>query len=140
MSAAPQPAPGPQAGTFPCPGCGAPLVVRAAGRSQAVACAYCGAVADAQSPAHELLSRYKAAVHEDPAIPLGTKGVLRGEKWECIGFMTRAVKYYGVEYRWGEYLLHNPLKGFRWLIESEGHWSLYEVLPEPPGGAGAQAP
>ena len=126
----------PKAGTFACPGCGAPLTVRAAGRTQAVACEFCGSVADAQDPAHSLLSRYNAAFKWEPLIPLGTKGTLRGEKWECIGYMRRAVRYYGVDYEWGEYLLNNPLKGFRWLIESDGHWTFYEALPEPPKGAG----
>lgn len=122
----------PQAAAFPCPGCGAPLTVRASGRSEAVACEFCGAVADAQDPAHKLLSRYTSAMRFKPLIPLGTRGTLRGEKWECIGFMRRAVRYYGVDYAWGEYLLHNPLKGFRWLVESDGHWTFYETLAEPP--------
>lgn len=129
----------PTAQTFPCPGCGSPLTVRAAGRTQSVACGYCGAVADAQDPAHKLLSKYASAVRYEPLIPLGTRGVLRGEKFECIGYMRRAVRYYGVDYEWGEYLLHNPLKGFRWLIEAEGHWTLYETLTEPPTGPGTSA-
>lgn len=129
-----------EAKTFPCPGCGSPLAVRAEGRSKAVACGYCGAVADAQDPAHKLLSKHASAVRFEPLIPLGTRGVLRGEKFECIGYMRRAVRYYGVDYEWGEYLLHNPLKGFRWLVESEGHWTLYDTLTEPPTGSGANGP
>lgn len=127
-----------KAGAFPCPGCGSPLEVRAQGRSKVVACGYCGAVADAQDPAHALLSKHASAVRFEPLIALGTRGVLRGEKFECIGYMRRAVRYYGVDYEWGEYLLHNPVKGFRWLVESEGHWTLYDTLTEPPTGPGAR--
>lgn len=118
--------------SFKCSGCGAPLTIRAQGRSQTIACEYCGAVLDAQDPRHQLLSRYRSAIKYQPLIPLGARGELRGEKLECVGYMRRAVRYYGVDYTWSEYLLYNPYKGFRFLIESKGHWSLLKPMTEQP--------
>src|ERR1051325_9834801 len=37
--------------------------------------------------------------------------------------MVRSVEFEGVRYFWQEYLLYNPAVGFRWLVESDGHWS-----------------
>lgn len=117
---------------FRCAGCGAALVLRAEGATQAIACEYCGAVLDAQDPRHQLLSKYDAKVRLKPIIPLGTRARLRGEDFEAIGFMRRRVRYYGVDYDWSEYLLYNPFKGFKWLLEYNGHWTLLNVLPQPP--------
>ena len=45
--------------------------------------------------------------------------------------MSRSVEFEGVRYFWQEYLLYNPMTGFRWLVESDGHWSY--VTNVPPG-------
>jgi hypothetical protein len=34
-----------------------------------------------------------------------------------------------VRYFWQEYLLYNPMHGFRWLVESDGHWSYVTSVP-----------
>ena len=38
------------------------------------------------------------------------------------------MRYSGVIYSWDEYLLWNPYKGYRWLVESNGHWVLMKTL------------
>ena len=72
--------------------------------------------------------------HLDPArsVTLLEVGCATGEFSRYVQCIRPAVRYYGVDYEWGEYVLHNPLKGFRWLIESDGHWTFYETLTEPP--------
>lgn len=121
-----------EAAAFNCPGCGAALTIRAQGRTESIACGNCGSVIDAQDPKHQVLSKYRARIKHEPLIPLGKRGKLRGEEFECIGFMRRRVQYYGVIYEWSEYLLYNPFKGFRWLGEYNGHWTLYKTLTTPP--------
>ena len=118
--------------TFNCTHCGGPLTLRAKGASLSVACPSCRAVLDAQDPRHQVLSRYEGAVREQPVIPLGTRGKLRGEEFEAIGYMKRAVSYEGVPYEWSEYLLYNPFKGFRWLVEYNGHWTYFRQTTERP--------
>ena len=49
---------------------------------------------------------------------------LHGMAWTVIGFMERSVTVEGIRYPWQEYLLYEPRQGFRWLVESKGHWSL----------------
>jgi hypothetical protein len=62
-------------------------------------------------------------------IPLGTEGRLGGVPLTCVGFLRRACVIEGVQYDWGEYLLMDPKHGFRWLVESDGHWNLAENVP-----------
>src|SRR5258707_988394 len=86
------------------------------------ACSACGAIVDAGDENLKVLSRFHAKAKIEPLIPLGTRGVLLAEKLEVIGYLRRKVVVEGVPYEWGEYLLWNPYKGFRWLNEYNGHW------------------
>lgn len=109
-----------------CPQCGGPIELRAK-ETQRVACPYCGSLLDA---AHGLnvLEALKE-VREQPAIPLGSQGQLEGVKWTVVGFMVRSTTDEGIRYPWREYLLHEPHHGFRWLVESEGHFSFLSPVP-----------
>jgi hypothetical protein len=55
---------------------------------------------------------------------------LAGTLWETIGYMERTDQT-GI-YTWSEYLLFNPLKGFRWLTEYNGHWSFVVTTKDTP--------
>jgi hypothetical protein len=39
-------------------------------------------------------------------------------------------------YRWREYLLHEPARGFRWLVEDRGHWAFVDNAHAGDLGAG----
>jgi hypothetical protein len=117
-----------EAKSLSCPQCAGPLEVRVPGETQRIACVYCGSLLDAGNFAVlEALS--KAPVK--PRIPLGSTGRLGGVVWTLIGFMERSVTVDAVRYPWQEYLLHEPRRGYRWLVHSKGHWSFVE--PVPPG-------
>ena len=64
---------------------------------------------------------------------------MRGVLYEAIGFQRRTIQVEGISYSWHEYVLFNPLKGFRYLTEYDGHWndvSMLRSLPDQsPGGA-----
>jgi hypothetical protein len=47
-----------------------------------------------------------------------------------IGFMQRTDG--SGEYAWREYLMFNPIKGLRWLVEADGHWSYVTQTREKP--------
>ena len=89
--------------TFACPGCGASVEIRAAGRSLAVVCPSCMNVLDPNSPQHTILSQWAKQERISPMIGLGARGNLRGVTWECIGFMVRSDRSGGFE--WDEYML-----------------------------------
>lgn len=114
-----------------CPGCGGALELRAPGDTQRVGCPYCGAVvaldADGDLATAALIARAEKRAFK-PAIPLGTRGTLRGLDWVVIGAMVRYVVDEG-EWSWTEYLLHNPYRGFAWLVDdTQRHWSFVEPL------------
>jgi len=123
--------------TFGCASCGAPVSVKAVGQTVAVGCPSCGAVIDVTDDNYRVISEAQKKILFSPAIPLGRRGTLRGEKWEVIGFMVRTDGS-GV-YSWREYLLFNPYKGFRWLTEYNGHWNYVITTRKNPSRVGNSA-
>jgi hypothetical protein len=94
---------------------------------------------DTTTPELAILWQYEKRLQQGPkpAIPLGRRGVLRGEKVACVGFMRRSTMVEGERFGWSEYLLFNPFIGYRWLVEDEGQWSLVReamALPTTPEG------
>jgi hypothetical protein len=118
-----------------CRGCGAPLEIRAPGRSIVVACGACGAVLDAQDPDAQLIAQYETKNAIAPRIPLGTRGRLEGEAWEVIGYQVRRT-IDDTPYSWFEHLLYHPTHGFRWLVEASGHFTLVKTASGVPETVG----
>jgi hypothetical protein len=58
-------------------------------------------------------------LNRNPAIPLYTKGSIRGTEYQLIGF---AEKEDDESYKWREYTLFNPATGYAYLSEYNGHW------------------
>jgi hypothetical protein len=131
-------APTARAVAFNCPSCGAPLEKRVA-TTEAIGCASCGAVVDVSDPKLALLSRALAERHT-PTIPLGTKGKFEGVVFEVVGFMRREMKVEGETYGWDEYLLHNVEQGYRWIVQSQGHFSFVKAAANPPRVVNARPP
>ncbi len=117
---------------FKCSSCGNPLTIRGLKQTEAVACEACGAIIDLTDENFRILSTFRSKIKYKPLLPLGSRGKLRGDLWEVIGFMRRAITVEGVDYEWSEYLLFNPYKGFRWLTEYNGHWSFVKTTNQIP--------
>ncbi|MFI5301370.1 MAG: DUF4178 domain-containing protein, partial [Polyangiales bacterium] len=121
-----------------CPKCGAPIEIRAPSETKQVVCGHCNSLLDASHGALAWLSVLKQ-LSTTPKIPIGTEGkldALLGEatvagnppaSWKVIGFMTRKCNVEGSDYFWDEYLLYASTRGFRYLTEQNGHWSV--VVP-----------
>jgi hypothetical protein len=107
--------------TFNCPSCQGVLRIRAAGQSLSIACGSCGAILDATNENYQIIEQGSQKGQRYQVIQLGQRGKLHGTLWEVIGYMER-VDGSGV-FSWSEYLLFNPMKGFRWLTEFDGHWN-----------------
>ena len=112
-----------------CPECGAATELKAAGLSMCCVCAHCGSLLDTSHPRVQLLDTARRRQQVPLVIPIGRRGTLAGVEVECIGFMRRRDAHGD---RWGEYLLFNPLAGFRWLVTYSGHWTLVDTLIEEP--------
>jgi hypothetical protein len=110
-----------------CPNCGASVTIRSFGQAINVVCGSCHSILDAQDPKVAILQQFQAAMKYTPLIPLGSRGKLRGTMYEAVGFQRRQIDVDGEKYTWGEYVLFNPYKGFRYLTEYDGHWN--DVAP-----------
>ena len=116
--------PPPKAKTFACLSCGSPIRLRGLLQTTSVVCSGCGTVIDVSDNENmRIISAFVSRIKVQPAIPLGARGTFHDGVFEVIGFMQRVIVVEGVEYRWREYLLFNPYKGFRWLSEYNGHWN-----------------
>lgn len=114
------------------------MVIRGFATTLSVVCGNCHSVLDAKDPNFAVLQRFEAAERIEPLIPLGTRGKIRGDPYEVIGFQVRTITEEGVDYSWDEYLLFNPYKGFRYLTQYQGHWNdvtVLRTLPEVTNGA-----
>ena len=58
----------------------------------------------------------------------GSRGSIRGVLYEVIGFQRRTIQVEEISYSWHEYVLFNPIKGFRYLTEYAGHWNDVSIL------------
>lgn len=64
----------------------------------------------------------------DLALAIGDEGTLGRVRWRLIGILLRSARSEGERYAWQEYVLFEPAHGFRWLVVSDGHWSLVEAV------------
>jgi Domain of unknown function (DUF4178) len=107
-----------------CPKCGASLSVRSFDHAVTIVCGSCHSILDAKDPQLRILQEFDSKSRlVRPLIPLGTRGQMHGTAYDVIGFQQRTIVVEGVHYSWQEYLLFNPLKGFRYLAEYDGHWN-----------------
>jgi DNA-directed RNA polymerase subunit RPC12/RpoP len=111
-----------------CPKCGGPLELRAPDRSERVTCPNCGSLLDINQGALRYLTTLEPKGW-GMTIPMGATAEFEGRPMTVIGCMVRSVEFDGVRYFWQEYLLYNPAVGFRWLVESDGHWSYVKSVP-----------
>ena len=114
-----------RARSLSCPQCGSPVTIRANGLSITAVCGSCGAVLDVANDAIRQIAEAQARTRQ-PLIPIGTRGTLGGTEWEVVGYQERSSG--GGSWRWEEYLLFNPYRGFRFLGQDHGHWTLYGML------------
>ncbi len=118
------------AAAMSCPKCGGALTLAAPDKTERVTCPYCSSLLDVNQGS----LRYLHALKPSPSphefvLPIGAEGILTGDtKYKVIGAVVRSVTIEGVQYFWHEYLLYNPLVGFRWLVHSDNHWNFVEPI------------
>ncbi len=123
-----------KAKSLACPNCGAAIELRGFAHTLTAVCPSCLSVLDASSPVLQVLQTFQGKERVEPKIALGSRGTFNGTVYEIIGFQERTVQSGEDFFSWDEYLLFNPYKGFRYLTEYLGHWTVVRVLnalPEP---------
>jgi hypothetical protein len=112
-----------------CPNCGGPLTLTAPDKAERVTCPYCNSLLDVNQGKLSWLKALKPLPNPpDFALKIGMEGTFNDTKFKIIGAVVRSVKIEGVTYFWHEYLLYNPMVGFRWLIHSDNHWNFVEPV------------
>jgi uncharacterized Zn finger protein (UPF0148 family) len=112
-----------------CPNCGGPLDLIAPDKTERVTCPNCDSLLDVNQ---ENLT-YLHALNPPPAeqlfvLPVGAEGTIGDKKYKIIGAVIRSVTIEGIKYFWHEYLLYEPMVGFRWLVHSDNHWNFVEPV------------
>lgn len=120
---------------FNCLNCGSTLEISALGSTNTIVCGKCSSIIDIGHPIYKILKKKDELQKIEPDIPLGTFGLLRGNKWKVIGVLVREDVTYKVQ--WREYLLFNPYEGFRFLFEMDGHYTVLRRLNWDPIGKSA---
>jgi DNA-directed RNA polymerase subunit RPC12/RpoP len=113
-----------------CPNCGGALSLAAPDKTERVACPYCSSLLDVNQGNLRFLHALKPSPspHEF-VLPIGAEGTFTSEtKYKIIGAVVRSVTIEDVQYFWHEYLLYDPLIGFRWLVHSDNHWNFVEPI------------
>ncbi len=115
-----RPSPLPPPGRVTCDQCKRSLPLVAHAQTRYVACGPCKILYDLARPeGPEIIRRFLEA--SAPTIPLGRKGRLKGIVYQVIGYLHRRES--GPDYRWNEYVLFNPLHGYAFLSQYNGHWN-----------------
>ena len=83
----------PAVASLSCPQCGAAIELRTLDQAQSVVCSSCGSILDARDPNLALIQAFQAKQKFTPQIPLGTRGTLKGEKWEVVGYQVRSITF-----------------------------------------------
>jgi hypothetical protein len=115
--------------TLNCSQCGGPLDLKAPDQAERIWCPYCGAGHDIAAGKLAFFKKLKPSKTK-PIIPLGKTGTIDDVPYVVAGFMERAV-HFDRDYFWTEYLVYNREHGYRWLVNSDDHWSF--VTPLRPG-------
>jgi hypothetical protein len=125
---APAPTAPRQGAKLACPNCNGALELRAPDRTLRIGCPYCGSLVDVSEGRLSVLA---AADSTRPPIKLGSTCTFSEGELTVIGYLKRSANVMGSWYPFDEYLLYRPGLGFRWLVESDGHWNY--VQPIAPG-------
>lgn len=120
-----------------CPKCAGSLTLHAPDQSLRVTCPSCHSMLACDHGKLSYLTTLSKK-HVQPLIMLSSKGIIDGLEFTVVGFMERYVMYQGTAYSWTEYLLYNNPKGFRWLVNSQGHWSFVETIDYPATGGSSR--
>jgi len=113
-----------------CPNCGGPLDLIAPDKAERVTCPNCNSLLNVNQGNLSFFSALNPLPNQpDFVLPIGAEGVFAGDvKFKIIGAVVRSVTIEGVQYFWHEYLLYNPMAGFRWLVHSDNHWNFVEPV------------
>lgn len=99
--------------------CGADMKVYTHALTRRYACGSCGAYYKLDGYTFTLIDK-KARIDYKPAIAISTTANIEGTDYTVIAFVAKRETRYN--YLWAEYTLFNPIKGYAYVSEYQGHW------------------
>lgn len=110
-----------------CPKCGSVNSVRGKAMTLALTCNACEVYFRVGNWNKNTLEfQYQAPL----ALPIGSKGRVDNFVYEVLGFVVKEESKY--HYKWREYLVFNPYRGYAFLSEYDGHWNFVWPIEENP--------
>ncbi|HEY0771314.1 MAG TPA: DUF4178 domain-containing protein, partial [Sphingobacteriaceae bacterium] len=113
--------------TVSCPTCGKINTVRGKSMTRALTCQHCKIYF---RTGNWDTSTVEFVYEEPQALPIGARGRIDGFVYEVIGFTIK--QEYKYHFRWREYLVFNPFRGYAFLSEYNGHWNFVWPIEEDP--------
>ncbi len=112
-----------------CPKCDGSIELRTPDQTMRVACPFCDALLERGDGTFEVVAQLLDTQRQRPPIALGSTATFDGVTYTLTGYVRRLAVFPFEKYPFDEYLLYEPSVGFRWLVESDGHWSFVTTLP-----------
>ncbi|GAB2539592.1 DUF4178 domain-containing protein [Rufibacter soli] len=110
-----------------CPSCKKKLHLITHAQAKNVVCPHCSHLSELQEKGLvpiQSVGREK----QEPLLPIGRKGRINGVLYAVVGFLV--FKERNLKYRWREYVLFNPVQGYAFLAESDGHWTFFRFISD----------
>jgi ribosomal protein S27E len=105
-----------------CPGCQHSITLYDQIGCEAVVCPQCRSYLLFNDAGRPYVEQKIHVLKFKPVMPLGTTGTLKGVEYKLIAYLEK--KEGATRYEWREYMLYNYAKGYAFLSEYDGHWSL----------------
>ena len=104
-----------------CPHCHKPVTVFDPSGSGFVVCRSCHSYCWFNATGALQLQQSVSHIKFKPIFDLGAQGTLRGIAYKLLAYLEKKDE---LGFEWREYMLYNFKKGYAFLAEYEGHWSL----------------
>ncbi|SDH60435.1 DUF4178 domain-containing protein [Mucilaginibacter sp. P19] len=106
-----------------CPNCHKPITLYDHIACEAAACPSCYSYLLFGTDGKSYVKDRLVSIQNKPVLPIGTEGLLRDVEYKVIAYIEKKEAAYN-QYQWREYMLYNYAKGYAFLAEFDGHWSL----------------
>ena len=110
-----------------CKSCNTTNVLYSWPLAQSITCNTCGACYTFEKGDWKYQRRVK--LNKAPVIPLHARGTIRGTEYQVVGYMEKEDED---SYQWREYTLYNPVVGYAYLSEYNGHWIFLTEMADAP--------
>ncbi|KAA9345662.1 DUF4178 domain-containing protein [Adhaeribacter soli] len=115
----------PETSSITCPKCSQELPCHTYAQARNIVCNKCDRIFEIREGGLLTVKQFEKYTLP-PVLPLGAKGRLKGVPFTVVGFIVYQER--DSHYRWREYVLFNPVQGYAYLSEFNGHWNFFQPI------------